>query len=98
MASHSSQCRPALVLSFFQRICYGNAMLHFFYGIPRLIFLTAPLTYLYFEVHIINAAAAMLALYVLPHILQANLANAHIQGAHRHSFLLVGIWTGNFRG
>ncbi|BBJ22958.1 UDP-forming cellulose synthase catalytic subunit [Candidatus Nitrotoga sp. AM1P] len=73
-------------LSFFQRICYSNAMLHFFYGIPRLIFLTAPLTYLYFEVHIISAAAAMLALYVLPHMLQANLANAHIQGSHRHSF------------
>ena len=73
-------------LSFFQRICYSNAMLHFFYGIPRLIFLTAPLTYLYFEVHIISAAAAMLALYVLPHMLQANLANAHIQGPHRHSF------------
>jgi len=73
-------------LSFFQRICYSNAMLHFFYGIPRLIFLTAPLTYLYFEVHIINAAAAMLALFVLPHMLQANLANAKIQGAYRHSF------------
>lgn len=73
-------------LSFFQRICYSNAMLHFFYGIPRLIFLTAPLTYLYFEVHIISAAATMLALYVLPHMLQANLANSHIQGPHRHSF------------
>ena len=73
-------------LSFFQRICYGNAMLHFFYGIPRLIFLTAPLAYLFFELHLINAAAGMIALYVLPHIIQSNLANAHIQGAHRHSF------------
>lgn len=73
-------------LSLFQRICYGNAMLHFFYGIPRLIFLTAPLAYLFFELHLINAAAGMIALYVLPHILQSNLANAHIQGAHRHSF------------
>lgn len=73
-------------LSIFQRICYGNAMLHFFYGIPRLVFLTAPLAYLYFEMHLINAAAGTIALYVLPHILQANLANAHIQGTHRHSF------------
>ncbi|WP_293779036.1 UDP-forming cellulose synthase catalytic subunit [uncultured Oxalicibacterium sp.] len=73
-------------LSFFQRICYGNAMLHFFYGIPRLIFLTAPLAYLYFELHLINAAAAMIALYVAPHLIMANLANAHIQGAHRHTF------------
>lgn len=73
-------------LNIFQRICYSNAMLHFFYGIPRMVFLTAPLAYLYFEMHLINAAAGTIALYVLPHILQANLANAHIQGAHRHSF------------
>ncbi|GGC01187.1 cellulose synthase catalytic subunit [Oxalicibacterium flavum] len=73
-------------LSFFQRICYGNAMLHFFYGIPRLIFLTAPLAYLFFELHVINAAAGMIALYVLPHIVMSNLANAHIQGQYRHSF------------
>jgi cellulose synthase (UDP-forming) len=73
-------------LSLFQRICYSNAMLHFFYGIPRLIFLTAPLTFLYFEMHIIKAAASMIALYVLPHIIQSNLANSHMQGPHRHSF------------
>jgi cellulose synthase (UDP-forming) len=73
-------------LSFFQRICYSNAVLHFFYGIPRLIFLTAPLSYLYFQIHIITASAVMITLYVLPHILQANLANAHIHGPHRHSF------------
>ncbi|MBV8273003.1 MAG: glycosyltransferase, partial [Cupriavidus sp.] len=30
-------------LSLFQRLCYSNAMLHFFYGIPRLIFLTMPI-------------------------------------------------------
>ena len=73
-------------LSFFQRVCYSNAVLHFFYGIPRLIFLTAPLTYLYFEAHIISASALIITLYVLPHIMLANLANAHIHGPHRHSF------------
>ncbi|MBB6092543.1 cellulose synthase/poly-beta-1,6-N-acetylglucosamine synthase-like glycosyltransferase [Povalibacter uvarum] len=44
-------------LNFFQRLCYSNAMLHFFSGIPRLVFLTAPLAYLFFEFHIINASA-----------------------------------------
>lgn len=73
-------------LSLFQRLCYTNAMLHFFNGLPRLIFLTAPLSYLYFEMHIINASALMLALYVLPHLVQANLANSRIQGRYRHSF------------
>lgn len=73
-------------LSIWQRFCYANAMLHFFFGLPRLVFLTAPMAYLFFGFHIINASALMLALYVVPYILQANVANAHIQGKYRHSF------------
>ena len=73
-------------LNLWQRICYANAMLHFFFGIPRLVFLTAPMAYLFFEFHIINTGAAMLALYVLPYIFQSNIANAHSQGEHRHTF------------
>jgi len=73
-------------LNLFQRLCYANAMLHFFYGLPRLVFLTAPLSYLYFELHVINAAATTLAAYVLPHLVQASLANSRIQGQYRHSF------------
>ncbi len=73
-------------LSIWQRICYANAMLHFFFGLPRLVFLTSPMAYLFFELHIINAEAILLALYVIPYILQSNLANAHVQGKYRHSF------------
>jgi cellulose synthase (UDP-forming) len=73
-------------LSPLQRLCYGNAMLHFFSGVPRLIFLTAPLAYLYFQFHIINAAATTIALYAVPHLVQSSLANSHIQGRFRHSF------------
>ena len=73
-------------LTLLQRLCYANAMLHFFSGVPRLVFLTAPLAYLYFECHIINAAALSIALYSLPHMVQSSLANSHIQGRFRHSF------------
>jgi cellulose synthase (UDP-forming) len=73
-------------LTLLQRLCYSNAMLHFFSGVPRLVFLTAPLAYLYFQFHIINAAAAAIALYAVPHLVQSNLANSHIQGRFRHSF------------
>jgi cellulose synthase (UDP-forming) len=73
-------------LSALQRLCYTNAMLHFFSGLPRLVFLTAPLAYLYFQFHIINAAAATIALYATPHLVQSSLANSHIQGRFRHSF------------
>lgn len=73
-------------LKFGQRLCYLNAMLHFFYGLPRLIFLTAPLTYLFFGAHIFQASALMITAYVLPHVLHASLTNSRIQGRFRHSF------------
>ncbi|MFZ6772763.1 UDP-forming cellulose synthase catalytic subunit [Undibacterium sp. SXout7W] len=73
-------------LTFGQRLCYSNAMLHFFYGLPRMVFLLAPISYLFFEVHIIKASALSIAAYSLPHLLHANLTNSRIQGAHRHSF------------
>ena len=73
-------------LSLGQRMCYLNAMLHFFYGLPRLIFLTAPLAYLIFGAEIYHAKAAMIVAYAFPHILLANIANSKIQGSFRHSF------------
>lgn len=69
-----------------QRLCYLNAMMHFFYGLPRIVFLTAPLTYLFFEAHIIQASADLLAAYALPHLIHANIANSRMQGTHRHTF------------
>lgn len=73
-------------LSIFQRICYSTAMLHFLFGIPRLVFLTAPLAYMFFELHIIHARADILALYVLPYIAHASIAKSKMQGPYRHSF------------
>lgn len=72
-------------LTIFQRICYGNAMLHFLFGIPRLIFLTAPLAFLLFDLNIISTLSTVLLFYVIPYILQANIANAKIQGKYRHT-------------
>lgn len=69
-----------------QRICYANAMLHFFYGLPRLVFLTAPLAYLIFGAEIFHASALMITAYVLPHLFHASLTNSRIQGRFRHSF------------
>jgi cellulose synthase (UDP-forming) len=73
-------------LSLVQRLCYSNATLHFFYGIPRLIFLFAPQAYLYFQLHFIHTEALVLLFYVMPYIIHANLTNARIQGQFRHSF------------
>ncbi|MCD9027075.1 UDP-forming cellulose synthase catalytic subunit [Luteimonas sp. BDR2-5] len=67
-----------------QRLCYLNAMLHFFYGLPRIVFLTAPLAFLFFDAYVIQASALMILAYAIPHIMQANLTNLKVQGRHRY--------------
>ncbi|GAA4328792.1 UDP-forming cellulose synthase catalytic subunit [Pigmentiphaga soli] len=73
-------------LKFGQRLCYLNAMLHFFYGAPRLIFLTAPLAYLLFGAHVFQSTALLIAAFAMPHILHASITNSRMQGRYRHSF------------
>ena len=73
-------------LSLGQRMCYLNAMLHFFYGLPRLVFLTAPLAFLFFGSHVFQASALMIIIYAFPHILHSNLTASRMQGRFRHSF------------
>ena len=73
-------------LHFGQRLCYLNAMLHFFYGLPRLVFLTAPLAYLLFGAHVFQASALMITAYALPHLAHASVTNSRIQGRFRYSF------------
>ena len=69
-----------------QRLCYFNAMTHFLYALPRLIFLTAPLIYLIFgHVNVPGYWAAILA-YATPHLVLSSITNSRIQGQHRHSF------------
>ncbi len=75
---------PGLTLP--QRLCYFNAMGHFLYAVPRLIFLTAPLIYLLLgHINIPGFWAAILA-YALPHLALSNVTNSRIQGRHRYSF------------
>lgn len=73
-------------LSLGQRLCYLNAMLHFLAGVPRLIFLTAPLAFLLLHAYIIYAPAVAILLYVAPHMFHSGLTNSRIQGRYRHSF------------
>ena len=69
-----------------QRLCYFNAMLHFLYALPRLIFLTAPLMYLVFGVTNIPGLWLAIVAYAVPHLVLANLTHSRMQGQHRHSF------------
>ena len=73
-------------LKFPQRLCYFNAMCHFLYAIPRLIFLTAPLIYLLLNHTNVPGYWAAILAYALPHLTLSNVTNSRIQGEHRHSF------------
>ncbi|HTW54678.1 MAG TPA: UDP-forming cellulose synthase catalytic subunit [Stellaceae bacterium] len=73
-------------LRFGQRICYLNAMLHFFFGLPRFVFLTAPLCYLMFRLNIIAASGLMVIVYAAPHLIHSTVTNSRLQSRYRHSF------------
>ena len=69
-----------------QRICYLNAMLHFFFGLPRFVFLTAPLCFLMFRLNIIAASGLMVIVYAAPHLIHSTVTNSRLQSRYRHSF------------
>jgi cellulose synthase (UDP-forming) len=73
-------------LSIPQRLNYFNAMLHFFFGIPRLIMILAPLSFLLFGIYPIRADVAAVIAYILPHIGLSMIANSIISKSYRHSF------------
>jgi cellulose synthase (UDP-forming) len=75
---------PGLTLA--QRLCYLNAMSHFLYAIPRLIFLTAPLMYLIFGYTNIPGYWGAILAYAAPHLVLSRMTRSRIQGRHRHSF------------
>lgn len=73
-------------LSLVQRLCYINAMLHFLSGIPRIVFLTAPLALIYLDAYIIYAPFIAIFLYIVPTLMQVKITNSRIQGKYRYSF------------
>jgi cellulose synthase (UDP-forming) len=73
-------------LKFTQRLCYFNAMAHFMYAVPRLIFLTAPLVYMLLGRTIIPGYWVAILAYAVPHLVLSSLTNSRIQGRYRHSF------------
>ena len=73
-------------LSIGQRICYLQAMGHFFFALPRVVFLTAPLAFLLFGLNIIAASPLAIVSYALPHIFHSVATNSRLQRNNRHSF------------
>ena len=73
-------------MKFTQRLCYFNAMAHFLYAVPRLVFLGAPLAYLLLGRTIIPGYWVAILVYAFPHLILSSMTNSRVQGSHRHSF------------
>jgi cellulose synthase (UDP-forming) len=69
-----------------QRLNYFNAMLHFFFGIPRLVMIAAPLLFLLLGIHSFRADVLAVLAYILPHIVLSTIGNSLISERFRHSF------------
>jgi cellulose synthase catalytic subunit (UDP-forming) len=73
-------------LSMAQRICYFTGIWYFFHGLPRLIFLVAPLFFLLFGYKTINSGYVEVLIYYLPSFLATALGYTIITRGVRHSF------------
>ncbi|WP_347557272.1 UDP-forming cellulose synthase catalytic subunit [Robbsia sp. KACC 23696] len=88
MAEIFRRFNPLLIggLSLPQRFCYLSAMMHFFFGLPRIVFLITPMAYLFFGAHVFHASALMVLAYAIPHLVISSIGAARIHGRFRHSF------------
>lgn len=73
-------------LTLAQRLCYLNAMLHFQFALPRIVFLTAPVAFLLLDQNIIASTAPLVLAYALPHLLHSNMTNMRVHGRYRLTF------------
>ncbi len=73
-------------LNFAQRINYFNAAWHFFHGVPRLVFLISPATYLILDIHPVSANVREVLMYAIPHLMLAGIGTALTNRNIRHSF------------
>ncbi|MFB9136081.1 UDP-forming cellulose synthase catalytic subunit [Vibrio olivae] len=73
-------------LKFQQRLCYLSAMLYFLFPLPRIVFLTAPLAFLLFNLNIIHSSASLIFSYALPHFVMSMFVSSRLNGRSRYSF------------
>ena len=71
-----------------QRLCFFSGMFYFLLGIPRIIFLIAPLPFIFFDTNVIQAPGLAILAFVVPHLVHLNLSNEFAQRGLR--FPLMG--------
>ncbi|MCD8338917.1 MAG: UDP-forming cellulose synthase catalytic subunit [Burkholderiales bacterium] len=70
-----------------QRLCFLNAMIHFLHGLPRIVFLLAPLPFLFADIYVIYASAIAIFVYLVPHMVHATMTTYIIHKGYRFPFV-----------
>ncbi|WP_165585567.1 UDP-forming cellulose synthase catalytic subunit [Roseococcus sp. SYP-B2431] len=73
-------------LKWAQRFCYFIAGFGFLFALPRVIFLTSPLAFLFLGESVIAASPLAIIAYAGSHMFHAVATTARLNGKHRHSF------------
>ena len=73
-------------LKWYQKICYTNNCIFWFFGLARVIFIFAPLLYLLFSLRVYNVSIEQILSYAIPHLLYSLSLSNYLYGKVRHPF------------
>ncbi len=73
-------------LKWYQKLCYTNNCIFWFFGMARVIFIFAPLFYLLFTLRVYNVSIEQILSYALPHLLGSFSISNYLYGKVRHPF------------
>lgn len=73
-------------LKWYQRLCYTNSCLFWFFGVARVIFIFAPLFYLLFSLRVYNVSVEQIVAYAVPHLICSLNTSNYLYGKVRHPF------------
>lgn len=73
-------------LKWYQKLCYTNNCLFWFFGLARVIFVLAPLAYLLFSFRVYNVSIEQILSYAIPHLMSSLTISNYLYGKVRHPF------------
>jgi len=84
MRQENTLLAPGLLLH--QRLCYFASGFSFMFALPRIVFLTSPLAFLFFGQSVIAASPLAIIAYAGSHMFHSVATTARLNGRNRHSF------------
>ncbi len=67
-------------LKWYQKICYFNCMFYWFFSFARLIFLIAPLFFLFFKLNVYNASLHQIMIFTVPYLMTLFITHNYLHG------------------